>query len=119
MFCSLMISTFLPLGHMLVFADDTIIVFTSSNNTQMQNDPNIVSGQLNKWFKSKLLFLSFDKTYFNQFKNKSKCTSVIQIQYEDKQISIANETKFFGLFINNNVSWKTHIEYIRSKPSLA
>jgi hypothetical protein len=84
MFCSLMISTFLPLDHMLVFADDTIILFTSSNNTQMQNDPNIVFGQLNNWFKSKLLFLNFDKTYFIQFKSRSKCSSVIRIQYEDK-----------------------------------
>jgi len=32
------------------------------------------------------------------------------MQYEDKQISIANETKFLGLCINYNLSWKTHIE---------
>jgi len=66
-----------------------------------------------------LLFLNFDKTYFIQFTNKSKCTIDIQIKYEVKQISIANETKFFGLFINNNLSWKTHIECIKSKLSSA
>jgi hypothetical protein len=66
-----------------------------------------------------LLFLNFDKTYFIQFTNKSTCTSDIQITYEDKQISIVNETKFLGLFINNNLSWKTHIESIKSKPSSA
>ena len=43
----------------------------------------------------------------------------MQIKYEDKQISIVNETKFLGLFINNNLSWKTHIESIRSKLSSA
>jgi hypothetical protein len=114
-----MISTFFFLGHMLVFADDTSILLTSTNNTQMQNDLNIVFEQLNNWFKSNLLFLNFDKTYFIQFNNKSKCSSDIQIQYEDKQISIANETKCLGLFINNNLSWKTHIEHIRSRLSLA
>jgi len=66
-----------------------------------------------------LLFLNFDKTYFIQFTNKSECTSDIQIKYEDKQINIANETKFLGLFINNNLSWKTHIECIKSKLSSA
>ena len=41
------------------------------------------------------------------------------IKYWDKQISIVNETKFLGLLINNNLSWKTHIECIKSKLSSA
>jgi len=40
-----------------------------------------------------------------QFYNKSKCTSDIQIKYEDKQLNLANETRFLRLFINNNISW--------------
>jgi hypothetical protein len=66
-------------------------------------DFSIIFEQLIKWLKSNLLFLNFDKTYFLQFTNKSTCTSDIQITYEDKQISIVNETKFLGLFINNNL----------------
>ena len=45
------------------------------------------------------------------------CTSDIQITYEDKQIYTATEIKLLGLFINNNFSWKIHIEYIKSKLS--
>ena len=98
----------------ILFADDTGILFTSPNNDQMQSDLKTVFVQLNKWFKSNLLLLNFDKTYFIQFTNKNKCTSDIQIKYEDKQISIATKTKFCMLFINNNLSWKTHIECIKS-----
>jgi len=47
-----------------------------------------------------------------QFNNASKCTSVTEI-------SIANETKFLGLYINNNLSWKTNIEIIKNKLSSA
>jgi hypothetical protein len=93
----------------ILFADDTSILLTSPNNIEMQSDLNIVFEQLIKWSKSNNLFLNFDKTYFIQFTNKSICTSDIQIKYEDKQINIVNETKFLGLFINNNLSWKTHI----------
>ena len=103
----------------ILFADDTSILLTRPNNTQMQSDFNIIFEQLIKWFKSNLLFLTFDKTYFIQFINKSTCTSGIQITYEDKPISIVNETKLLGLFINNNLSWKTHIECIKSKLSSA
>jgi len=78
----------------ILFADDTSILLTSLNNTPMQRDFNIIFEQLIKWFKSNLLFLNFDKTYFIQFTNKSTCTSDIQITYEDKQISTVNETKF-------------------------
>ena len=53
-----------------------------------------------------------------QNNNKSRGTSEIQINYEDKQISIANETKFPGLSINN-LSWKTHTECTKSKLSSA
>jgi hypothetical protein len=83
----------------ILFADDTSILLTSPNNTQMQSDFNIIFEQLIKWFKSNMLYFNFDKTYFIQFTNKSTCISDIQIIYEGKQISIVNETKFLGLFI--------------------
>jgi len=63
--------------------------------------------------------LNFDKTYFIQFTNKNKSTSDIQIKYEYKRISIVNERKFLGLFINTNLSWKAHIECSKSKLSSA
>jgi hypothetical protein len=103
----------------ILFADDTSILLTSPNNIQMHSAINFFFEQLNKWFKSRRLFLNFDKTYFIQISNKSKCTSNIQIKYEDKQLSLANKTKFLGLFINNDLSWKTHVECIKSKLSSA
>jgi hypothetical protein len=100
----------------ILFADDTSILLTSPNNIKMQSDFNEVFVQLNKWFKSNLLLLNFDKALFT---NKSTCISDIQIKYEDKQIRTVNETTFRGLFINNNLAWKTHIECIKSKLSSA
>ena len=97
----------------ILFADDTSMSLTGPNNIQMQSGLNIAFEQLFKWFISNFLLLNFDKTYFIQFNNKSKYTN------EGKQISVANETKFLGLFINNNLSWKTHIECIKSKLSSA
>jgi len=103
----------------ILFADDTSILITNPSSNQLHSNFNIVFAKLNKWFKSNLLFLNFDKTYFIQFYNASKRTSVTEIKYEDEQISIANETKFLGLYINNNLSWKTHIENIKNKLSSA
>jgi len=63
--------------------------------------------------------LNFDKIYFIQFTSKGKCTSDIQIKCKDKQINIVKETTFLGPLINNNLSWKTHIECIKPKLSSA
>jgi len=63
----------------ILCADDTSILITSPNSNQLHSDLNIVFAQLNKWFKSNLLFLNFDKTHFIQFNNASKCTSVTGI----------------------------------------
>ena len=103
----------------ILFADDTSILITGPNNIKFQSDVNIVFGKLNKWFKVNLLPLNFYKTYFIQFTNKSTRTSDIQITHEDEQICTATETKILALFINNNFSWKTHIECINSKLSSA
>jgi hypothetical protein len=102
----------------VLFADDTTTLITSPNSDQLQSDLNIVFAQLSKWFKSNLLFFNFDKTHFIPFNNASKCTSITEIKYEDEEVSIANETKFLGLYINN-ISWKTHIEIIKNKLSSA
>ena len=103
----------------MLFCDNTSLLTTSPNNIQFQGDFNIIFGQLNEWFKANLFSLNFDKTYFIQFTNKSTCTSDIQIMYEDKHICTAIETKFLGIVINNNLSWKTHTESIKSKLSSA
>jgi hypothetical protein len=79
------------------FDDYTSILLTRPNNTQMQSHLNIVFEQLNYWFKSNLLFFNFGRTYLIQFNNRSKFSSDIQIQYEDKQILTANGTKFLRL----------------------
>ena len=103
----------------ILFADDTSILITRPNSIKFQSDLNLVFGQLNKLFKANLLSLNFNKTYFTKFTNKSTCTSDMQITYEDKHICTAIETKFLGLFINNSLFWKTHIECIKSKLSSA
>ena len=85
----------------ILFADDTSIILTSPNITQMQSDFNEIFMQLNKWFKLNSLSLNLDKTLFIQFTNKTTCISNIQIKYEDKQIRTVKEAKLLGLLINN------------------
>jgi len=101
----------------ILFADNTIMLITRPNKINFM-DLNIVFGQLNQWFKAKLLSFNFDKTYFIHFTKKVHVLLTHKL-YEDKHICTAIETKFLGLFINDNLSWKTCMECIRPKLSSA
>jgi hypothetical protein len=37
------------------------------------------------------------------------------IEYDHRSITATSETKFLGLIINDNLSWKQHTDYIINK----
>lgn len=84
----------------VLFADDTSILMTSPNTTKLQNDINIVFKQINIWFEANSLSMNLHKT-----------TTDICIKY-DKLISNTTNTEFLGLFINDTVSWRTHMSIL-------
>jgi hypothetical protein len=74
---------------------------------------NDVFAGLNKWIKANKLTLNFDKTNFMKFCTTNKNCVNLSIGYVDKT------TKFLGLQTDNNLNWKTHIQYIIPKLSSA
>jgi hypothetical protein len=80
---------------------------------------NDVFADLNKWIKANKLTLNFDKTNFMKFCTTSKKCVNLSFGTVDKTIGEAETTKFLGLQVDNNLKWKTHIQYIISKLSSA
>ena len=103
----------------ILFADDTSILITGQNFLKFQDDLNATFGHTSNWFQVNSLSLNISKTYFIQFKllleSKSLNYSDINITHENNYISKVNDIKFFGLNINNTLSWKTHIDKILPK----
>jgi len=56
--------------------------------------------------------LNLSITYFIQFSSKSLNYSYVNITYQNNHIPKVNDVKFWGLHINNTLSWKTHIDNI-------
>jgi hypothetical protein len=99
----------------ILFADDTSVIITSQNVHEFQNDLNISLQQLSKWFQVNSLSLNFTKTFFLQFINKSPNYFDINITHRNNLIPKANCIKFLGLYINDTLTWKTHIDNILPK----
>ena len=101
---------------LVVFADDTNI-FCSGNNIQKLLE--VVTAELDKlkvWFNLNKLSLNLNKTKYMIFGNQKNLLShQIEIKIDNTILERVYENKFLGVIIDNNFSWKHHINYIRSK----
>jgi hypothetical protein len=79
---------------------------------------NYVFAGLNKWIKANKLISNFNKTYVMRFCTTNKNCVNLSIGYADK-ITEVETTKFLGLQVDNNLNWKTRIQYIIPKLSSA
>jgi hypothetical protein len=70
---------------------------------------------MKKWFNSNLLSLNFDKSYYMQFITKNKSLNKINIEHDNKMIIQTEFVKFWGITIDNTLSWKQHIDTITPK----
>jgi hypothetical protein len=99
----------------ILFADDTSLIISNTDNLKFGNEVNEIIHKLKTWFHSNLLVLNLDKTHFLQFQTKHSNDTQLQKIYDNIQVSKIEETKFLGLIIDNKLTWKSHINMISSK----
>jgi hypothetical protein len=103
----------------ILFADDSSISISNGEIDYFQNCMNNVFTSLSKWFKADKLTLNFDKTNLVKLSTKSKTCINVYIWFDNKTTEEVETTKFLDLWIDNNLNWKTYIEYIIPKLSSA
>jgi hypothetical protein len=94
-----------------------ILLFHIQKLTCFQICMNDVFAGLNKWIKANKLSINFYKTNFMKFCTTNKNCVNLSIGYVDKTNVEVETTKFLGLQVDNNLNWKTHIQYIVPKLS--
>ena len=98
----------------LLSADDTTI-YKSHRNLQylslcIEDDMN----RLMKWFQANKLTLNIKKTVCILFQRPG-CNKKIQIRMENTVIQNTSETKFLGIWPDENLKWNTHIQKLTLK----
>ena len=105
----------------IMFADDTNLFMSNSNIKQLFSDMNIELAKVSTWFKANRLSLNVDKTKWTLFHSSSRKRFIPEvlpnIVIDELVIEREEITKFLGVLIDENINWKTHIEYIISKVS--
>ena len=98
----------------ILFADDTNI-FCSGNDVNQLGK--LVTKELNKlkdWFAINRLSLNVTKTNYMLFSN-SKSTLNVAIMINNTAVNRVHSTKFLGVIIDEKLTWKGHVDLVKSK----
>ena len=105
----------------VMFADDTNLFLSHKNIDTLFAIMNVELENVSMWFKSNKLSLNVYKTKWSLFYPLSKRQFLPQtlpnLLIEDIHIKREHVTKFLGVFIDENLSWKQHIETLSSNIS--
>jgi glutathionyl-hydroquinone reductase len=100
----------------ILFTDDTSLLVTSTNHDDLHKKLNTAFHDINELLKANQLPINVNKTHYIQFtsSNNNPLTE-IKVAYNEKSITLLSNIKFLGIYIDDKMSWKHHIEQISPK----
>ena len=106
------------LAECLLFADDTSIFYSNSDPDHLASVMNSELTKISLWMKSNKLSVNIKKTNYRYaiFKPKQKSVHMSsQISFDSIALEQVTEVKFLGVYIDEGLTWKSHISYICKK----
>ena len=96
----------------ILFADDTSVFSKNSNPSTLFNHVNTQFRSIKSWMKANKLILNIEKTNYILYGTRTKIDTNLKLYYGDKEIERVLHTKFLGVFIDDNLSWNYHVNYL-------
>ena len=105
----------------VMFADDTNLFLSDENISELFQQMNKELKSVSTWFKANKLSINIDKTKWTIFYPTSKKrfmpTKFPELFIDGITLERETVTKFLGVIIDENVTWKAHINTISTKIS--
>ena len=102
-----------------MFADDTNIFYSLHNIKTLFTTVSKELSRIRQWFKANKLGLNIKKTKYMFFhKTSVKCDKPLKLpdlNLANKIIERKNSIKFFEVMLDENLSWRSHIDTIENK----
>ena len=105
--------------NFLMYADDATIYFILEEIDHLNKEGDI-NGELenvNTWLKLNKLSLNAQKTKLMVFQRKQKHVDEINVQINGTKIERVESFNFFGIMLDENLTWKSHFEMVGKKTS--
>ena len=105
--------------NFLMYADDTTIYFNLEDfsNIFKETDNNNELEKVNTWLKLNKLSLNTQKTKLMLFHRKQKHIDEVSVIINGTKIERVVSFNFLGIMLDENLSWKSHIEMVGNKIS--
>ena len=105
--------------NFLMYADDTTIYFNLEDFDLLtrETDINRELEKVNIWLKLNKLSLNTQKTKLMLFHRKQKHFDKISVVINGIEIEHVPSFNFLGIMLDENLSWKSHIEMVGNKIS--
>ena len=103
--------------NIILFADDTSIFYSTRNIVDITCTVNNELEKLDIWFRVNKLSLNVNKTNFIMFTNKKQLRPTVNIVLNGKNIEQVSHTKFLGVIIDDNLTWREQIKTVETKVS--
>ena len=95
----------------LLFADDSNIFFSHRNPKHLLDTINAELYHVAEWIKTNKLSLNIEKTHFMLFSNSLKNLPG-NIIFDGTVLKQVQNTKFLGIIIDEDLSWKPHVNNV-------
>lgn len=98
------------------YADDTSLVIPGSDFSELSGKTNIIYRHISQWFNGNNFILNEDKTNIILFKTRNAGSAVgSNIDLCGKTQQLGSFCKFLGLYVDDSLNWKHHIDYLCGK----
>ena len=102
----------------ILFADDSNFFCTGPNLNELVTTVNHELKNIVHWLNANRMSLNVEKTHYIVFSNRGKTTNLdTNVQIAGSVIEKVNFTKFLGIIIDKNLTWKFHVDHVCSKIS--
>ena len=112
------ITTCSPTLQLVLFADDTSAFIMGKNYYQLFQIMNLELSKLSCWFQVNMLSLNIKKSNYVLFKSKkSRIPNTFDptLTIDNVQLCRVSKVKFLGVIIDENLTWKEHVEHVKNK----
>ena len=100
-----------------LYADDTAITASCKSKEEMSECLLNVMNDVSKWFEYNRLSLNLKKTQFLIFGTQPKCNMFkdLELKVNNETIVQSNSVKYLGIKLDSQLTYGSHVEYVRSK----
>ena len=97
-----------------LFADDAYLSLSNKNPQVLQKDVNKELNKVSDWLNLNKLSLNLKKTTYLVITNR-KINHTFEIKIGDYLLTQSSEVKYLGIILDEKLSWKPHLQYLRRK----